>query len=52
MEDTQSNIPIMYEMSNEEVSKYLKRTLTAGDVVYLKASNGMKLKEITASLLS
>ena len=34
-----------------EAASYLQNVLRPGDVLYLKASNGMKLKEITAFLL-
>lgn len=36
--------------NNQEASAYLRKRLLPEDVVYLKASNGMKLKEIVESL--
>ena len=35
---------------NEEAAEYLKTILKAGDSVLLKASNGMKLKEIVEGI--
>ena len=37
--------------TREEAAAYLKGILKEGDVLYLKASNGMKLKEITKALM-
>lgn len=50
LEDSQCAIKQTYFDSNEGIANYLNKTLSEGDVVYLKASNGMKLKEITAML--
>ena len=38
--------------SKEELTAFLKSILKPEDVVYLKASNGMKLKEVTEGLLN
>lgn len=38
------------QMTQEEAYAYLGRTLQAGDIVYLKASNGMKFKALAARL--
>lgn len=42
--------PVWFKKDNKEASKFLTEYLEAGDVVYLKASNGMHLKEIAEYL--
>lgn len=51
MKDKKSNIPVRVMDKKEDAVAYLKEHLGEGDVVYLKASNGMKLKEITKALM-
>ncbi len=51
MEEAGSDCSIQYFDVREDAIGYLKNTAAAGDVVYIKASNGMKLKEITAALM-
>ena len=51
MEDKNSRIPVRRMETREEAAAYLKGILKEGDVLYLKASNGMKLKEITKALM-
>lgn len=41
---------IYYCKDNEEVVCYLKNNLQSGDVVLLKGSNGMKLKDVVAKI--
>lgn len=38
------------KLTQEEAFAYLRETLRAGDIVYLKASNGMKFKALAARL--
>lgn len=45
-----ASYPILYKESNADAAACLIKMLKKGDVVYLKASNGMHLKEITARL--
>lgn len=49
--DNKASCQAVHFESKEELAAKLKSLLTAGDTVYLKASNGMKLKEVTAMLL-
>lgn len=51
MGENGSACPIQHFAAREEAAAYLKKTAVPGDVVYIKASNGMKLKEITAALM-
>ncbi len=51
MKDNGTNCPIQHYATRAEAAAYLKNTAVPGDVVYIKASNGMKLKEITAALM-
>lgn len=51
MTDSGAQCSVIYFDTKEEASAYLKKTAASGDVVYIKASNGMKLKEITAALM-
>lgn len=51
MKEKNSSILVRRMESRAAATKYLKDTLGSGDVVYLKASNGMKLKEIAAALI-
>ena len=37
--------------SNEDLIRFLKEILTEGDVVLVKASNGMNLKEVAAAFI-
>ena len=50
VEKNNSRIKLKHFTTNKAVIAYLKGILKEGDVVYLKASNGMKLKEVTESL--
>lgn len=51
MEEKKSAIPVRRMDTRQEALAYLKGALKEGDVLYLKASNGMKLKEITEALM-
>lgn len=51
MKDKMSHIPVTIMDTKEHVITYLKSILQEEDVLYLKASNGMKLKEITKALM-
>ncbi len=50
MQAGHSSCDVMIMESKESAAAYLKSKVKTGDVVYIKASNGMKLKEITAYL--
>lgn len=52
LEESESNIKVYTFSDNEEAAIYLVATLRPEDVVLLKASNGMNLKEIVDILLS
>lgn len=52
MADLGSTCPVKQFTAREDAAGYLKETVKVGDVVYIKASNGMKLKEITAFLMN
>lgn len=52
IEEAQSTIKVYTFADNEEAAIYLVATLRPQDVVLLKASNGMNLKEIVNILLS
>lgn len=52
LEEAESPIKVYTFSDNEEAAIYLVATLKQEDVVLLKASNGMKLKEIVNILLS
>lgn len=41
---------IYYCKDNEEVINYLRNNLCSNDVVLLKGSNGMKLKDVVTQL--
>ena len=51
MKEAGSVCPIQYFAERADAANYLKTIAKAGDVIYIKASNGMKLKEITAELM-
>ena len=52
IEASDSNIKVYTFMDNEEAAIYLMATLRPEDIVLIKASNGMNLKEIVNILLS
>lgn len=52
IESSDSNIKVYTFMDNEEAAIYLMATLRPEDIVLIKASNGMNLKEIVNILLS
>ena len=51
MTDAKATFPVEHFETVEGVIEVLKEELLPGDILYLKASNGMKLKTITAALV-
>ena len=49
--DAKATFPVEHFETVEGVIEVLKKELLPGDILYLKASNGMKLKTITAALV-
>lgn len=52
MEEHGAECRITYAENREKAAHYIKEIVQPDDVVYIKASNGMKLKEITTYLLA
>lgn len=52
MQESKAKAEVLFMETKEKAASYLKDLVKLGDVIYIKASNGMKLKEITAYLQS
>ncbi len=50
-EEKNSTCPAVHFEQKEDLERKLQSMLREGDIVYVKASNGMKLKEVTAILM-
>ncbi len=51
MDDWFSDVPVLYFDNKDDLVAALREELRPGDIVYLKASHGMKLHEVTEGLI-